>query len=85
MDGQGRRKYRYHQNELTTAAPNEIRDGKIGKENCINGSEWGRNLNSLLHMKAGKEGIRKSPIEFVPVLEKAKGISNRSSHSRKKN
>ena len=64
---------------------NEMKDGNRGKRTALMetgnkgiSGKWGRNLNSLkVHWQAGKERIRKSPIEFVPVLEKAKGIRNR--------
>jgi hypothetical protein len=59
---------------------------KRGKENCINGNREQGNLGQVgpeyeqpppLAGRQGKEGIRKSPIEFVPVLEKAKGIQQK--------
>jgi hypothetical protein len=56
----------------------ETRTALMGTGNWGISGKWGRNLNSLeVHLQAGKERIRKSPIEFVPVLEKAKGIRNR--------
>jgi hypothetical protein len=75
-----------HQNDSQLPLRTKEGMGKEGKRTALIGTgnrnrgisgKWCRNLNSLLHLQAGKDGIRKSPIEFVLVLEKAKGILKR--------